>query len=256
MGLHRVDGVLAVTSFFFRLGMEEERTRTASPFALAVFYTPSLLSASWASLDQTQGYVLGQVRLRLRLADTQAVFRANVAKTKADYFEYSSMSSQPSYSLSGELSYKRDCTLTAEYGVQNFRRPSETGAFAAGFRLSRIVTRGIFSLDDVAVEAQIPPSGSPANPFTGGNGLYPDEAVLPRKALYGRVKVRVGAAFVEAHVTTNQDDFTFGRLTPRSLWLPPGAGFGPGRETEDSGLPLRAASDEKPACLVRVGVVF
>jgi hypothetical protein len=236
--------------------MEEERTQAASPFAVAVFYTPSMLSGSWANLDQTQGYVLGQVRLRARVTDTQLVFRANVAKTKADYFDYSSLSSQPSYSLSGELSYKRDCALTAEYGVQNIKRPSETGALTAGVRFSRVITRGIFSLDDVAFEAQMPPSGSLENPFTGGNGLYPEEAQLPVKALYGRVKVRVGAAFVEVHATTNRDDYTFGRLTPRSLWLPPGAGFGPGRETEDSGVPLRAASEDKPAGLVRIGVVF
>jgi hypothetical protein len=95
MGVRRVDGILVVSSLFFRLGMEEDKQAMASPFALALFYTPSLLSASWADLDQTQGYFLGQARLRLGLGGSQTTFRANFAKAKSAFFEYSPLSGQP-----------------------------------------------------------------------------------------------------------------------------------------------------------------
>jgi hypothetical protein len=256
MGIHRVDGILAVSSFFFRMGMDETRAKVASPFAVAVFYTPSLFSATWSDLDQTQSFVLGQARLKAGNSDTQAVIRANVSKTRSDYFEYSPLSSQPSYSLSGEITFHRDLSLTADYGIQNIKHSSETGALACGIRFERIVTKGVFSLDDAGFEVQLPLPGSSLNPFTGGNAFDPASAILPQKAYYGRVKARIGAAFMEVHATTNRDDYTFGRVDPAALWFPAGAGFGPGRETDVSGLPLKSATGKNPAWLVNVGVVF
>jgi len=257
MGIRRVDGILAISSFFFKLGMEDEqRVRVASPFAIALFYTPSLFSADWVKLDQSQGYILGQVRLRVKIKDTQTVFRVNVAKTKSDYFDYSSLSSQPSYSLSGEVSYRRDYSFSAEYGVQNIKHSAETSAFVLGFRASRIRTWGNFSVDEVALECQAPVKGSELNPFTGGNAFFPDTAELPKDSLYARVKFRLGAAFLELHATNNRDDYTFGRLTNTSLWIPSATGIGPGRETEEAGLPLKTSDRKHPAFLARVGVAF
>ena len=256
MGIRRVDGVLAVSSFFFHLGMEEDHARVASPFAVGLFYTPSLFSATWADLDQTQGFVLGQVRIRAKVKDMQAVFRLNVAKTKSDYFDYSSLSSQPSYSLSGEISYKRDCVLSAEYGVQNVKHSAETGALVMGVRVSRVRTWGIFSIDDLALEAQVPVKGSDLNPFTGGSGIFPELSETPKNSVYARVKFRLGAAFLELHATNNRDDYTFGRLTNTSLWIPSATGIGPGRETEEAGLPLKTSDRKHPAYLARVGVAF
>ena len=259
MGIHRVDGVLATIpfSFFFDFGPSKAgKSETSSPLALSFFYTPSLFSAQQVQNDLTQSFWLSQLRFRIESNDFTAALRANFGGSASDYFDYSSFNGGYTYSASMELSYQQNSSLTAEYGVQNASRPSDTGALALGFQASRLGTWGIFSLDQIAIEAQIPLAQSLNNPFTGGNGFAPPLAHTPQNSWYAKVRTRLKILFIELHVTNSQNDFTVGRPAPGSIAVPFNGTFGPGNETDGPGTPLRASSYDNLAFLIRTGVEF
>ncbi len=259
MGLHRVDGVMATIpfSFFFNFGPSKElKGEASSPLAISFFYTPSLFSAQQVQYDLTQSFWLSQLRFRIETTDFSSTFKANFAGSAADYFDYSSLNGAYTYSVSAELSYQQNYNLTAEYGVQNINRASETGAIALGFQASRLGTWGAFSLDQIALEAQIPLGSSLNNPFTGGNGLTPSLAQAAQNSWYFKIRTRLKVLFIELHLTNNQNDFTLGRPAPGSLGVPFTGTFGPGNETDGPGTPLRSASYDNAACLLRTGVEF
>jgi hypothetical protein len=143
-----------------------------------------------------------------------------------------------------------------EYGVQNVCRWRQTNAASAGLRAVRLATFGPFSIDDVAVEGQIPVAKVDSNPFTGGNDLVPRLAARPKGAWYARIQSRLKALILEFHATTNRDDFTLGRLVPEATYLPFTGRFGPGLEADGPGLPFKARSYRDPFFLMRAGVEF
>jgi hypothetical protein len=117
-------------------------------------------------------------------------------------------------------------------------------------------TWGDFSLDQIVLEGQFPVGSSLNNAFTGGNGFNPALASLPRNSFYLKVRARLKILFIEWHVTNNQDDYTLDRLTPSSTVIPFTGSFGPGRETDGPGIPLRSFSYNNPGFLIRTGVEF
>ena len=259
MGLHRVDGIMATIpfSFFFNFGPSQEgKNEASSPLALSFFYSPSLFSAQQVQYDLTQSFWLSQLRFRIENKDFSSTFRANFAGSASDYFNYSSFNGSYSYSASADLSYQQNYSLTAEYGAQNINRPSETGALALGFQASRLGTWGAFSVDQIALEAQIPLAHSLNNPFTGGNGLDSSLAQASQNSWYVKVRTRLKVLFIELHLTNNQNDFTLGRPASGSVGVPFTGTFGPGNETDGPGTSLRAASYNNVACLVLTGIEF
>lgn len=259
MGLHRVDGVMATIpfSFFFNFGPAKEgNAETSSPLALTFFYSPSLFSTQQVQYDLTQSFWLSQLRFRVETKDFVSTFRANFAGSASDYFDYSSFNGSFTYSLSADLSYQQNYNLTAEYGVQNINRSSDTGVLALGFQASRLGTWGVFSIDQIALETQIPLAPSINNPFTGGNGLTPALAQSSQTSWYVKVRTRLKVLFIELHLSNNQNDFTLGRPAPGSLGVPFAGTFGPGNETDGPGTSLRSVSYNNIACLVRTGVEF
>jgi hypothetical protein len=259
MGIHRVDGVMATIpfSFFFDFGPSKEgKTEASSPLALSLFYTPSLFSAQQVQYDLTQAFWLSQLRFRIESKDFTAAFRANFGGSASDYFDYSSFNGGYTYSASADLSYQQNYDLTAEYGVQNINRSSDTGAFTLGFQASRLGTWGAFSFDQIAAEVQFPLAHSLSNPFTGGNNFVSSLAQPSQNSWYVKVRTRLKVLFIELHLTNNQNDFTLGRPAPGSIAVPFTGTFGPGNETDGPGTPLRASSYNNLACLIRTGVEF
>lgn len=260
MGIHRVDGVMATLpfSFLFKLGSpkQEAASHSSPPLAISVFYAPSLFSAQLVQYDLTQAFWLSQLRFRIETKDFQSTFRANIGGSQTNFFSYSSLNGDLSYSVSADLGYQQNYDLTAEYGVQNAKFPVETGVFSLGFQANRLGTWGAFSLDQIAVEAQFPLSHPLNNPFTGGNGLTPILARSSQNSWYAKIRTRLKVLFLEFHVTNNQDDFTFGRPTPGSIGVPFTGNFGPGNEADGPGTSLRSNSYESTAFLVRTGVEF
>jgi hypothetical protein len=117
-------------------------------------------------------------------------------------------------------------------------------------------TWGAFSVDQIAAEGQFPLGSSLANPFTGGNGLFPAQAQTPQTAWYFKVRTRLKVLFIEFHVTNNQNDYTLARPAPGSIGVPFTGAFGPANETDGPGTPLRSAGYNNWAYLVRAGVEF
>ncbi len=259
MGLHRVDGAMATIpfSFFFNFGPSKEgKSEASSPLALSFFYTPSLFSAQQVQYDLTQSFWLSQLRFRIETKDFSSTFRGNFAGSASDYFDYSSFNGRYSYSLSADLAYQQNYNLTAEYGVQNINRSMDTGALTLGFQAAKLGTWGIFSVDQIALEAQIPLSHSLDNPFTGGNALIPALAQPSQNSWYVKLRTRLKVLFIEVHLTNNQNDFTLGRPSPGSIGVPFNGAFGPGNETDGPGTSLRSVSYNQVACLIRTGVEF
>jgi hypothetical protein len=258
MGIHRVDGVMATIpfSFFFGFGPSQSgKSQASSPLALSFFYTPSLFSAQQVQYNLTQSFWLSQLRCRLEGTNFSSTLRVNFGGSASDYFNYSSVNGAYTGSVAADLSY-RQYGLTAEYGIQNLDLPSGTGALALGFQASRLGTWGDFSLDQIALEGQFPLASSLLNPFTGGDGLDPGLAELPRNSWYLKIRARLKILFIEVHLTNNRNDFTFGRPSPGSLAVPFTGHFGPGNETDGPGTPLVASSYDTLACLVLAGVEF
>jgi hypothetical protein len=259
MGIHRVDGVLATIpfSFLFNLGPAKEGEPTSSsPLALSFCYTPSLFSAEQVQYDGTQAYSLAQIRFRVDQKDFQSNIRLNAATSSSNFFTYSSLNGDLSYSVAADLGYQENYLLTAEYGVQNAQRSAETSALALGFQANHLGTWGAFSIDQIGFEAQFPLGSSLNNPFTGGNGFNPTLAGPPQNSWYADIKTRFKILLIEFHMTNSQGDFTLARPAPGSIAVPFTGTFGPGNETNGSGIPLRAFSYNSLAYLIQVGVEF
>jgi hypothetical protein len=259
MGIHRVDGVMVTIpfSFFFGLGdTKNTEAQGSSPLALSFFYTPSLFSAQQVQEDATQAFGLGQLRCRITSNDFDMTLKANMAASASDFFDYSSLNGGPAASLAADFDFHRNVDLTAEYGVQNPSHFNDTSALALGLNAGQLGTWGALSIDQIAVEAQVPMGGSLDNPFTGGNGFMPSLAQAPQTSWYAKLRMRLKVLFLEFHATNNQDDFTLDRLVPSAIGVPFNGGFGPGNETNGPGTGLRSASYKQAAFLVRTGVEF
>ncbi len=256
MGMRRVDGVLAVLPLFFKFGVRDDRSYTMPPASISFFYSPTFFPEGRTVIDQTQSFQLVQARVRATVGEVQMGFRGNYSRSRETWFAYSAFSGVPAYSLALETIWKRDYSATVEYGVQNVSRWRGTNAVSGGLRAQRVATFGPWSVDDVVLEGQWPIARAASNAFTGGNDLLPLRAGLPQGAWYARVRSRLKALIVEFHATTNQDDFTLGRLVPEATYYRFEGLFGPGLEAEGPGLPFRARSYRDPLYMVRVGVEF
>jgi hypothetical protein len=256
MGARRVDGVMATIPIFFKLGNREDISGSSAPLAIGLVYTPSLLSAESARMDNTQGFFLGQLRCRLETGENQLILRASGSKTSNSLFEYSSLSGDPCLSASLEWITHKTCALCAEWCVQNTSKTSETGVAAMGLRFERLATVGAFSMDGLWLEGQAPIKGSSENFFSGGNRFDPALGELPKFCWYARVKGRWGLMVWELQATTNRDDFTLARVDPSAMGSKQTGTFGPGREGGDAGLPFKSSTYKVPAYMVRLGVPF
>jgi hypothetical protein len=256
MGARRVDGVMATIPIFFKLGNREDVSGSSAPLAIGLIYTPSLLSAESARMDNTQGFFLGQLRCRLETGDNQVVLRASGSKTRNSLFEFSSLSGDPCVSASLEWITHKTCALCGEWCVQNTSKTSETGVGAVGVRFERLATVGSFSLDGIWLEGQAPVKGSAENFFSGGNRFDPTLGEIPKFCWYARVKGRWGLMVWELQATTNRDDFTLARVEPSVMGLSQTGTLGPGRQGGDAGLPFKSTTYKVPAFMVCLGVPF
>ncbi len=256
MGLRRLDGIKVYIPFKFFFGVEDYKSVSSPPTSLSFFYFPTLLSAQDAVIDGSQGYFMGQARMKLNFGDLRTVLLFNMGASSSDDFEYSSMSGNPAYSICGEANFSRDYTLYFEYGVQDSARSGDTSAFTFGGKAEHLFTFDFLSLDQVILEVQVPIANNPNNPFTGGNGIDPASAVLPQTALYGKARIRIRSIFIDFNVTDSMGDFTFARLNPNNINTPLPMPVGGGNETDGLEIPLLSSGYNNYAFSVDTGVQF
>ena len=256
MGLRRLDGIKVYIPFKFFFGVEDYKSVSSPPTSLSFFYFPTLLSAQDAVIDGSQGYFMGQARMKLNFGDLRTVLLFNMGASSSDDFEYSSMSGNPSYSICGEANFSRDYTLYFEYGVQDSARSGDTSAFTFGGKAEHLFTFDFLSLDQVILEVQVPIANNPNNPFTGGNGIDPASAVLPQTALYGKARIRIRSIFIDFNITDSLGDFTFARLNPNNINTPLPMPVGGGNETDGLEIPLLSSGYNNYAFSVDTGVQF
>src|SRR5208282_974893 len=118
MGIRRLDGVSAVLPIQFAFGGEDVKGVTIPPTSLSAYYFPSIFSTSYVNLNGQQGYLLGQARLRLATNDVQTTFRVNLGGSGTDYFTYSSVSGDTSFSACVDAQVAKQFTFYGEYGIQ------------------------------------------------------------------------------------------------------------------------------------------
>lgn len=256
MGMRRVDGVLVILPAFFKFGVRDDKTYTMPPASVSLFYSPTFFGERHTILDQSQSFSLAQARFRAAIGDVQLGWRGNYSRSRETWFAYSAFSGVPAYSVAMDACWRRDYSASVEYGVQNVSRWRATNAVSGGLRAVRVATFGPWSLDDVVLEAQWPIARIASNAFTGGNDLVPLLAERAQASWYARVRSRLKALIVEFHATTNQDDFTLGRLVQEATYYRFEGRFGPGLEAEGPGLPFRSRSYRDPLFMARVGVEF
>lgn len=255
MGARRLDGVKVYIPFKFAFGLEDEKGLASPPTSLSFFYFPSLLSAGNALLDGSQGYFMGQTRMKLGFGkDLSGTLLLNLGEASSDYFTYSSLGGNPSYSICGEADFTGNYKLYFEYGVQNPIR--ETNAFTFGAKVEHLFSWEFLSLEEVTFESQIPLTADPNNPFTGGNGINHAMASLPQMAWYGSARLKIRSIVFDFSITNSMSDYTLARLntgnTNSSLVLP----VGPGNETDGLELPLSSTGYLNPAFSISMEVPF
>ncbi|HVZ79168.1 MAG TPA: hypothetical protein VHE12_00045 [bacterium] len=259
MGLHRVDGIWVSLpiNFFFSFGpAKENKSEDSSPLALSFFYTPSLFSAQQVQYDNTQTFWLSQLKFRLEGSDFSPTLKLNFGGSASDFFDYSSLNGSYTASISTELIFRQNYSLTVEASSQNIDRLQDTGVIALGLQASRLGTWGSFSLDQISLEAQLPIGNSLLNPFTGGNAFSPNLAQASQAAWYAKIRARLKVLFIELHLTNNQNDYTLARPAVGAIAIPFSGAFGPGNETDGAGTLLRASSYNNIAAMIRTGVEF
>ena len=256
MGLRRLDGIKVYIPFKFFFGVEDYKSVSSPPTSLSFFYFPTLLSAQDAALDGSQGYFMGQARMKLNIGDLRTDLLFNIGASASDDFQYSSMSGNAAYSLCGEANFSRDYTLYFEYGVQDSAHTGDTNAFTFGGKAEHIFTFDFLSLDRIILEAQFPLASNPNNPFTGGNGIYPSSAGLPQTALYGKARIRIRSIFIDFNITDSLGDFTFARLNNNNINTPLPMPLGGGNETDGLEILLLSPGYNTYAFSIDAGVQF
>jgi hypothetical protein len=112
---------------------------------------------------------MGQARMKLDLGDLRTVLLFNLGASSSDFYNYGSVSGNPTYSICGEANLAKNYSLYFEYGVQNSADSTDTGAFVVGTKLSHLFTWDFISVDQIIFEAELPMGDNLNNPFTGGN---------------------------------------------------------------------------------------
>ena len=256
MGLRRLDGIKVYIPFKFFFGVEDYKSVSSPPTSLSFFYFPTLLSAQNAVIDGSQGYFMGQARMKLNFGDLRTVLLLNLGASSSDDFQYSSVSGNPAYSICGEANFSRDYTLYFEYGVQDSAHSGDTNAFTFGAKAEHLFTFDFLSLDRIILEMQVPIASNPNNPFTGGNGINPSSAGLPQMALYGKARIRIRSIFIDFNITDSMGDFTFARLNNSNINTPLPMPVGGGNETDGLEIPLLSPGYNTYAFSVDAGVQF
>ncbi len=256
MGLRRLDGIKVYIPFKFFFGVEDYKSVSSPPTSLSFFYFPTLLSAQDAVLDGSQGYFMGQARMKLNFGDLRTVLLFNLGGSASDDFQYSSVSGNPAYSICGEANFSRDYTLYFEYGVQDSAHSGDTNAFTFGARAEHLFTFDFLSLDRIILEMQVPIASNPNNPFTGGNGINPPTGGVPQNALYGKARIRIRSIFIDFNITDSMGDFTFARLNQNNINTPLPMPVGGGNETDGLEIPLLSPGYNTYVFSVDAGVQF
>jgi hypothetical protein len=256
MGERRLDGIKIYIPFKFFFGVEDYKSVSSPPTSLSFFYFPTLLSAQDAVIDGSQGLFLGQARMKLDFGDLRTVLLFNLGASSSDFFNYGSLSGNPTYSICGEANFSKDYTLYFEYGVEDSAHSGDTNAFTFGARVEHLFTWEFLSLDQVTFEAQIPLANNLDNPFTGGNGINPALAMSPQMEWYGRARVRIRSIFIDFNITNSVNDFTFARLNSSNVNTPLPLPVGKGNETDGLEIPLSASSYNNMAFSIDTGVSF
>ena len=256
MGLRRLDGIKVYIPFKFFFGVEDYKSVSSPPTSLSFFYFPTLLSGQDAVLDGSQGYFIGQARMKLNFGDLRTVLLFNMGASSSDDFQYSSLSGNPAYSICGEANLARNYTLYCEYGVQDAAHSGDTNVFTFGGRAEHLFTFDFLSLDQITLEAQVPIASNPNNPFTGGDGINPALAGLPQTAIYAKARIRIRSIFIDFNITDSMGDFTFARLNPNNINTPLPMPVGSGNETDGLEIPLLSPSYNSYAFSLDTGVQF
>jgi len=256
MGERRLDGIKFYLPFKFFFGVEDYKSVSSPPTSLSFFYFPTLLSGPNANIDGSQGFFMGQARMKLNFGELRTVLIFNMGASSSDYFNYASLSGNLSYSICGEANYAKDYTLYFEYGVQDSTHPSDTNALAFGVRAEHLFTWEFLSLDQLTVEAQIPLANNLNNPFIGGNGINPALATSPQLSWYGKARFRIRSIFIDINITNSMNDFTLARLNQTNINTPLPIPIGKGNETDGLQIPLSSNSYNNRAYGVDMGVSF
>jgi hypothetical protein len=256
MGERRLDGVKIYIPFKFFFGVEDYKGVSSPPTSLSFFYFPTLLSGQNANLDGSQGFFMGQARMKLNFGDLRTLLLFNLGASSSDYFQYSSLSGNPTYSICGEANFSRDYTLYFEYGVEDSAHSGDTNAFTFGGRAEHLFTWEFISLDQLTLEAQVPLANNPANPFTGGNGINPSLAGLPQTAWYGKARFRIRSIFIDFNISNSMNDFTLARLNQTNINTPLPIPVGKGNETDGLQVPLSSNNYNTRVFSVDTGVSF
>ncbi len=257
MGERRLDGIKVYIPFKFSFGLEDDKGLSSPPTSLSFFYFPTLLAEDNAVLDGSQGFFMGQARMKLDFGkDLTTVLLFNMAESTSDYFTYGSLSGNPSYSICGKADLSGNYELYFEYGVEDSARSFDTNAFTFGARIGHLFSWEFLSLDEVTFESQVPLCSNLNNPFTGGNGINPSLAGLPQMAWYGKARIRIRSIFIDLQITNSMNDFTLARLNTSNTNFPLPLPVGKGNETDGLELPLSSTSYVNPAVAVDMGVSF
>jgi hypothetical protein len=256
MGERRLDGIKVYIPFKFFFGVEDYKGVSSPPTSLSFFYFPSLFSVQDAVIDGSQGFFMGQARMKLNFGDLRTILLFNLGASSSDFYNYGSTSGDLTYSLCGEANFSKNYSLYFEYGVQNSTDSGDTSAFVFGTKLSHLFTLDFLSLDQVIFEVQAPIGDNPNNPFTGGNGINPSLAGSPQMALYGRARIRVRSVFINFNITNSMNDFTFARLNGSNINTPLPSPIGKGNETDGLEIPLSSTAYNNWVFSTDVGVSF
>jgi len=256
MGERRLDGIKVYIPFKFFFGVEDYKSVSSPPTSLSFFYFPTLFSTQDAVIDGSQGFFMGQARMKLDLGDLRTVLLFNLGASSSDFYNYGSVSGNPTYSICGEANLAKNYSLYFEYGVQNSADSTDTGAFVVGTKLSHLFTWDFISVDQIIFEAELPMGDNLNNPFTGGNGINPSLGGIPQTALYGRARVRIRSIFINFNITNSMNDFTFARLNSSNINTSLPLPIGGGNETDGLEIPLSSTSYSNWVFSTDIGVSF
>jgi hypothetical protein len=261
MGERQLDAAAVSFPFGFHAEIPDARASVSAPYnSVRFLYVPDLFSKERVPNDGSDGLILGQLRMKIRVGEGYEDVFADYFHGTADTFEFGSLGSEGGVDA-GAAIHAGPWTTWLQWCLQSLSEARASQILSAG--ISADGSAWFHALFGTAVfEGQLPLGADPADPFTGGDPQDPDVGALPRFSWFagftkglGRPDPRGARRLYYGFAMTNSPgDATLIRPAAGSLSVPVIPAFGAGPKFE--GTQFWAANYDTPAEIAYVGYQF
>jgi hypothetical protein len=156
-GQRYLDLVGFTIPIYLKAGVPEITEIDLPPMAISFYYLPAMLSAAYTTYkDRQEEFYLGQLRINSSISNAPLMLIVNVGKSTAAYFNYSVMSSNVAFDISGSYDFIQHAKVNVSFGIMNTALAGQTAVGAAGLELHALGPVTMNLVESIIAETQLP----------------------------------------------------------------------------------------------------